>query len=431
MFDQFQYQKVALEAIQLDRKNPRLVTLKPLKTETQILEYLFEHEGLEKFLLKIASEGRNIGAERPYVVKAGSEFTVIEGNTRIAAYKLLTGKAQPPSGWATKVPKIDENQRKNLLEIECTVAPSRDSLLPIMASAHFGLGDKSKWGYLGSRKAVYDEWKSGKTIPALAKAFARPKGKIRDFILEYTLFLEALKQKWTPDEREKLEDPAVEFNPPIRFLQSQGHKDKLGVNLDREELMVEFEDDGAKEKFKHLVRKLVISPVKGLGATASYEKVFADFKPSVKKSGPKSDPETKKEPEKKPKLKAGALFNYPVTKHNQLLDVLAKEAADLNAKNFPAAGTYLLRNLIETVLRQIIDDKDANPKDEKLSLEKALNICTSAKVGLPQDDRKVLSEFRKSHMDYINLGAHGIVIPNSTRLFAARDCVDQFIKRNI
>jgi hypothetical protein len=40
-----------------------------------------------------------------------------------------------------------------------------------MASAHFGTGDKSKWGYLGSRKAVYDEWKSGKTLPKLAKLF--------------------------------------------------------------------------------------------------------------------------------------------------------------------------------------------------------------------------------------------------------------------
>lgn len=394
MYSDFKYENIKLDLIQLDRKNPRLVTLKALKTESEILEYLFEHEGLENFLQKIAAEGRNIGAERPYVVKAGSGFTVVEGNTRIAAYKLLSGKADAPAGYTAKVPKITAEQRKKLLEIECTVAPSRDSLLPIMASAHFGLGDKSKWGYLGSRKAVYDEWKAGKSIPALAKAFARPKGKIRDFILEYTLFLEALKQKWTPDEREKLEDPAVEFNPPVRFLQSQGHKDKVGVSFDREDLRVEFESDHAKEKFKHLVRKLVVKPEKGLGATASYEKVFADYKPSPSKADPTSKDTVKKEADKKPKLKAGALFNYPVTKHNQLLELLAKEAADLNAKKFAASGTYLLRNLIETILRHIIDDKGANPKDEKLSLEKALNICTSAKVGLPQDDRKVLSEFR-------------------------------------
>jgi hypothetical protein len=97
------------------------------------------------------------------VVKTGTHYTVIEGNTRIAAYKVLTGLINVPSEFGASAPHVSQSAKTSLLTIDCSIAPSRDAFLSIMASAHFGLGDKSKWGYLGSRKAVYDEWKTGKS----------------------------------------------------------------------------------------------------------------------------------------------------------------------------------------------------------------------------------------------------------------------------
>jgi hypothetical protein len=435
MFDRFAYQTISLEQISLDVRNPRLVTLKPLTDQKEIVEYFFNHENLADFLIKIANEGRNVGAERPYVVAEKGGYVVVEGNTRVAAYKLLTGLLKPPKKHQGKVPAIPAAAKKRLLEIECSVAPSRDALLPIMANAHFGLGDKSKWGYLGSRKAVYDEWKGGRSVGALAAAFARPKGKIRDYILEYALYLKSLQFDWTEEEREALEDPSVEFNPPVRFLQSQGHKDAIGITFDREALTVSLASKVAGQKLKHLVKKLVVSPVKGLGATAAYEAVFKDFKPTkgstVEGSSEESDDNDGGDKSPSPKLKPGALFNYTVTIHNQLTKQLAKEARDLNCQNYPAAGTFLLRNFLESILKHLIDQKKANPSQAALSLENALNLAISAKVGLSVDDRKVLVEFKKSHLDYVNLGAHASLIPNALRLFAARDCIDQFVKRNV
>jgi hypothetical protein len=149
----------------LDDRNPRIVSQTPLSNQNEIVSYLYENEELEAFLKKIASEGKNIGAERPYVVKKAAGYVVVEGNTRIAAYKLLTGLIKPPSDYAGTVPHISDTVKNHLLKVDCSIAPSRDALMPIMASAHFGAGDKSKWGYLGSRKAVYDEWKGGKSLP--------------------------------------------------------------------------------------------------------------------------------------------------------------------------------------------------------------------------------------------------------------------------
>ncbi|WP_420962663.1 hypothetical protein [Brucella sp. IR073] len=474
MFQEFAYQSVPLSAISLDPKNPRIVTTKKLKTEDAIIEYFFEHENLLDFIKKIAAEGRNPGAERPYLIKEGKGYTVIEGNTRIASYKILTGLLKPPAQYTAQIPQASEELIASLKEIECSIAPSRDAMLAIMASAHFGNGDKSKWSYLGSRKIVYEEYTSGRTIKQLSIAFNESVAFIKDLILEYKLYIEATKLDWTSSERQELLNPAVAFNPPVRFLQGSGHKTQMGIKYDRANLEIVFTGADSKQKFKHLIKKLVINPERGLGATASYADVFSDYQPAPKaitaklssskdgsadgrgpvrpanlgsgqnalsshipndtnhdagssSSGNLSN--TDKESSKQPKK--GALFMYPATTGNALQIQLMKEASEINSSKFPAAATALLRCIIESILKGIVDKNEANPSNNLLSLEKALDICLSNSVALSQDDKRILKEFRKSHMDYINLGAHATVIPNSTRLFAARDCIDQFVMRNI
>lgn len=451
MFNRFRFDRIPLSLIKLDERNPRIVTQKPLRTEDEIVGYLFEHEGLASFLKKIASEGRNQGAERPYVVKEGKEYVVLEGNTRIAAYKLLTGVLSPPEEHAGSVPHIPTPMREDLSTVDCSIAPSRDALLPIMANSHFGLGDKSRWGYLGSRKAVFDEWNGGKSISQLASAFDRKPGSIRDLLLEYQLYLEAVKLDWTAAELAELVRPEVEFNPPVRFLQSTGHKSAIGIDFDRTNLTVIFKTPDAKRKFRHLIKKLVIDNEKGLGATSSYQEVFADYvsnepvrpepNPDISDGdapGPDSQPQDEAgaasnppQPEPQPQRGKNALFNYQVSSNSALLIQLLTEAKSLNTQKYPAAGTALLRSILEAILKSIVLDQGANPQGKLLSLEIAIDICLSNTVQLSHDDKRILKEFKRSHLDYVNMGTHASVVPNSLRLAAARDCVDQFVMRSI
>ena len=169
MFKKFKYEKIELAKIRLNSKNPRIVTQQELKSQPEILRYFFDHENLEKFIKKIASEGKNHGAERLYIIKDGKDYVVIEGNTRIAAYKVITGIMTAPEEYASTVPHISASLKESLMEVDCTVAPDRDSLLSIMANSHFRLSDKARWGFLGSRKAVYDEWRGGKNVTNLPK----------------------------------------------------------------------------------------------------------------------------------------------------------------------------------------------------------------------------------------------------------------------
>jgi len=449
MFDEFEFATIELSKIALDKRNPRIVTLQPLKDEAAIISYMFAHEELGAFIAKIVVERKNPGAERPYVIAEGAGFVVIEGNTRIAAYKLLTGLSVAPPAYVHLVPAIDESFASTLLTVDCSIAPSRDAMLPIMAEAHFGLGEKSKWGYLGSRKAVYDEYKAGRKVPQIASIFKKPKGKIRDLILEYMLYLEALKLKWTHEEAAKLADPGVEFNPPVRFLQSEGHLEKVEMAFDRENLKIKFLTAVARKKFQHLVRKLVIERPKGMGATASYAQVFkdfaaADYSPEDAEGegaggsegtsddtdgGGQSGPD--KDPPGGHALKTGALFNYPVKKDSLTLKQLMKEASEINATKLPASATALLRSLLESILKHVIDEQNANPDGKPHSLESAIDRCLQAAINLTADDKKILRDFKKAHLDYVNLGVHGNLVPSASRIFDARNSIDQFVRRNV
>ncbi|MEA2873084.1 MAG: hypothetical protein QOH67_3060 [Hyphomicrobiales bacterium] len=443
MYSEFKYETLPLKDILLDDRNPRLVTQTKLSTQKDILSYLYEHEELDDFVHKIAREGRNQGGERPYVVKFGPNYVVIEGNTRIAAYKLLTGLLTPPNGYS--VPHVAPATLASLANVDCTIAPNRDALMPIMASAHFGLGDKSRWKYLGSRKIIYDEWKAGWTLPRLSKVFNVTQSEVKDLILEYMLYQKALSFGWTQDEKARLLDPAVAFNPPVRFLQTSGHKEKMGITYDSANLEVLFAAE-ANKKFKHLLKKLVIAPVKGLGATASYDAVFADYGASGKGkttstsgSGSAGNKSSKtsggagggKSGTKGAGKKPNALFAYQPTMTNALVVQLMKEARDIDAKKFPASATFLLRNIVESVLKHIIDVQKANKTGASLDLEGSLNLCRSNHVILHVNDKKIIKQFQQDHLSYLNLGAHGNVIPNPDRVAAARDCIDQFIKKHV
>lgn len=465
MFTKFTFAAIPLSNILLDDSNPRIVTQHKLATQDEIVAYLFEHEKLADFIKKVVYEGKNPGAERPYVVKKGktANYVVVEGNTRIAAYKLLSGLLKAPIEHASAVPSIAQSTIDGLATIECSIAPDRDALLPIMANSHFGLGDKTKWSYLGSRKAVYDEWRSGKSVAQLSKAFERTAGQISDLILEYLLYLEALKLKWSKDEQAALLKPSIEFNPPVRFLQTTGHKNKVGISYDKANLKVVFDGSEAKGRFKHLVRKLAIEKPNGLGATSTYDEVFADYvtpvtsagadAPSAQDSSSGSTKEsnahnstggapgtssggTGKSASAAPATStksspSGMLFTYKTTVNSALLAQLMKEAQTLSTKKFPASATFLLRNIVEALLKHIIHEQKSNPAGKTLDLEAALNLCRSNSVNLPVDDKKILKEFAQSHLAYVNLGAHGNLVPNTERLNSARDCVDQFIKKYI
>ena len=61
MFSNFKYESIPLKDIQLDVRNPRIVTQKAPSSQEEILAYLYEYEHLDDFIKRVAAEGKNLG----------------------------------------------------------------------------------------------------------------------------------------------------------------------------------------------------------------------------------------------------------------------------------------------------------------------------------------------------------------------------------
>lgn len=123
MYAKFKYEPLPLGDISLDEKNPRIVSQTPVTSQDAIIAYLFEHEDLLSFVRRVAQGGKNKGAERPYVVKKGTKYVVVEGNTRIAAYKVLAGLLNAPAQYQGQIPIVSDDLKSSLLVVDCTIAP--------------------------------------------------------------------------------------------------------------------------------------------------------------------------------------------------------------------------------------------------------------------------------------------------------------------
>lgn len=457
MFKDFQYRSVPLSHIKLDSQNPRVISEKPLASERELLEYLYDNEDLAKFVQKISRETKNPAAERPYVVKEGDHYTVVEGNSRIAAYKVLTGQLDPPKDHDEPLPKMDADDIEQLLTVDVAIAPNRERLMPILAELHFGRGDKSGWTFLSSRKTIAAEFAKHKKVDKVARIFKCSPSEILGFLLEWSLYQEALKLPWTPAEREALLKPRLEFNPPIRFFQTSGHTEKVGIVFDRANSKIEFKDEEARRKFRHLILKLVINRSKGLTATSKYDEVFADYvpvpssggssgqsgsssgtpggsssgDPSGGASGGQGGPSAGSgggSPGSNP-LKPGRLFDLKPSGADALLDQLLKEARSLDCKRHPGAGTALFRTILEAITKRIVDNHSLDPRGKVNSLEDALTCIIGASAPLTGTEKKLLGDFRRHHLDYLNLTLHANRRPDFSRLESAVGSVIEFVRK--
>lgn len=461
MFKDFQYKSIPLDRIRLDPQNPRIVTEIPLKDEHELVEYLVENEDLISFIHKIAQNGKNPGAERPYVIREDDHYIVVEGNSRIASYKILAGMIPPPDELLGRVPKLNENEIESLLSVDVQIAPNRERLMPILAELHFGRGDRQFWTFLSSRKAIADEYARIKKVDRVARTFNCKPSEIQDYLVEWELYTQSLAFDWSDTERSVLRKPRLEFNPPIRFLQTKGHPDLVGIKLDKHNLRVEFRDQEARNKFRHLISKLVINRSPGLTATSKFADVFSDYVPLRKRLIEPVDIETSSDPQSErflppsdaqgdtteftpdsgsldtgrttPKvapLKPGCLFNITVSEPHSLLEQLFREAKTLNCEKFPAAGTALLRVILEAITKNLVQKFGIDPEFKVDSLETAVTALVGARGGVSTADKAVLKDFRKHHLDHLNLSLHANKRPDYVRLQSANHSIVEFIRRN-
>jgi hypothetical protein len=123
------YDRVSIDDLLLDVKNPRLAELGITSSATQfdLVKVLWDEMAVEELAMSIAYSGY-FDHEPLFVEPAPKgKYVVIEGNRRFAAVKLLVDSSLRQKVKATKLPTITKERAESLQELPVIVTTRKDS----------------------------------------------------------------------------------------------------------------------------------------------------------------------------------------------------------------------------------------------------------------------------------------------------------------
>lgn len=176
--------EIPLEQLWLDPQNPRLPLSKRGAEEEAVIDYMLRDEGLLELMASIGETGYSF-AEPLLVIKRDSGgFTVVEGNRRLAALKLLNG-IYTPSVRATLVKEIINSAKQKPSNIPAIEYPSRDAILSYLGYRHI-TGIK-QWDSLAKARYLHDLYSraagEGKSdLGGVYSSLARTIGSRADYV---------------------------------------------------------------------------------------------------------------------------------------------------------------------------------------------------------------------------------------------------------
>jgi hypothetical protein len=138
-YSDWELRKLSVDAIRLDKQNPRLPEEMLNESQTSIIRYMIEEFKILEIAKSITKNGFFIN-ELPIAAKEGNHFVVIEGNRRITALKLLRNPDLAPPRKKHTYSRLAEDVDANQWEkLSMYIAPSREAVAPILiASVPFG-----------------------------------------------------------------------------------------------------------------------------------------------------------------------------------------------------------------------------------------------------------------------------------------------------
>ena len=148
-----EFEVLDISSLEFDKENPRLPTSVRNKDETSILNYLATKTSIENLMTSIGENGFFPG-EAIVVTPSASKYTVIEGNRRLAALRLL----QDPT--LVKIPSIDRLARdasNKPTQVPVFVMHSREDTLQYLGFRH--ISGVQRWDPLAKARylaSLYD-----------------------------------------------------------------------------------------------------------------------------------------------------------------------------------------------------------------------------------------------------------------------------------
>ena len=172
---------IPLDRLMFDPLNPRLpIELKGKKSEDRIIDYMLRDESLLE-LMKSIGESDYSRSEPLLVVPYKDNYTVVEGNRRLAALKLLSNPSLA-NVREKSVAAIIDGKKHTPEQIPCILHAKRDDILDYLGYRHI-TGVKS-WGALEKARYLVQLYKKNnkKDAEQACKTLAKMIGSRADYV---------------------------------------------------------------------------------------------------------------------------------------------------------------------------------------------------------------------------------------------------------
>lgn len=244
-------ENISIDKLKLDMQNPRLPKSKQGKDESTVIEYLVSEAATEELMIAIG-ENNFFAGELLLVIKELDEsYTVIEGNRRLTAVKLLN---QPNLTTIRKISinEISENAKYRPTILPCLVFKEKNAILKYLGFRHI-TGIKS-WRVLEKARYLYDmrlrDYGSVsflKSCTAIAKSIGSRSDYVKRLLVGYELYEIVYDEKFY--KIDNLNDTKFFLNYFIDSLSRDNIRSFLKINLNSD-FPIETID---KENLKKLV----------------------------------------------------------------------------------------------------------------------------------------------------------------------------------
>ena len=149
------FKTLNIDLIEFDKQNPRLPTTVGTK-ESDIIKYLAAKTGIEDLMISIGENGFFPGEAIVVTPDEDDKYTVLEGNRRLVALKLL----QDPelAGGRRSITKVSEEAESKPTRIPAYIVNSRDDALQYLGFRH--ISGVQRWDPLAKArylKLLFDQ----------------------------------------------------------------------------------------------------------------------------------------------------------------------------------------------------------------------------------------------------------------------------------
>ena len=220
--------------LRLDALNPRRTDRNVEKNQRSLLIELYRSFDLDDLLASLSTYG--YFSEEPLIATPESDeqgdtpaYTVVEGNRRLAALKILLYRADRDAVKIRKIPKITQATRQRLNPVPVKIYPTREEVHPYLGVRHI-VGVKS-WEALAKARYVRSLREHGYALAEVARRVGS--GKRTDVVRRWLLALYSLEQaNQEADEPWDEVDDGFGFSWLYTSLGYRSVRDYIGVTSD-------------------------------------------------------------------------------------------------------------------------------------------------------------------------------------------------------